>query len=239
MSQNRNRENVTEEWYRDYYHKLGHDRNDLLSNPEVLYQHLATEDSVLSALRVATLDRKRSKILDVGCAGGGSLARFLGLKFRSSNLYGIDIQQDRIIEGSALYPNMKLICGDATSMPYESSFFDLCLESTMFVQLTDDEFAKEIANEMLRVTCAGGYILLIDWRYSKPWDPNYLGLSSKRIKKLFEVGDVTDLIYKSKGALVPPAGRFLSKYAPALYFLVRGLCPFLAGQRSVLLRKRG
>ena len=67
-------EKETQNWYREYYLKKGKDRNDLLTNPEVLFQHLAFEDSVISALRRATnLSREtsNSKILDVGCGGGG------------------------------------------------------------------------------------------------------------------------------------------------------------------------
>jgi 2-polyprenyl-3-methyl-5-hydroxy-6-metoxy-1,4-benzoquinol methylase len=62
----------TQNWYKDYYQKKGQRRNDLLSNPEVLFQYLAIESAVISTLRKATgLDREVSKILDVGCGGGG------------------------------------------------------------------------------------------------------------------------------------------------------------------------
>ena len=63
----------TQNWYKDYYQKKGQRRNDLLSNPEVLFQYLAIESAVISTLRKATgLDREVSKILDVGCGGGGA-----------------------------------------------------------------------------------------------------------------------------------------------------------------------
>ena len=62
--------------------------------------------------------------------------------------------------------------------------FNLVMESTMFVQLTDEELSQKISQEMLRVTKPGGYILLIDWRYGKPGNTDYLAVSNKRITKL-------------------------------------------------------
>ncbi len=143
----------TRDWYKDYYQKKGQARNDLLTNPEVLFQYLAFESAVISVLRKATnLNRKSSKILDVGCGGGGSLLRFLQLGFTPENLYGIDILRERISDAQKNYPNLNFICDDAGSMPYESDMFDLVMESTMFVQLTDQELSQKIAQEMIRVT---------------------------------------------------------------------------------------
>ena len=73
---------ITNEWYRDYYQKKGKDRNDLLVNSEVLFQNLAFEVSVISALReMVILDREVVKILDVGCAGGGEFIKIFTIRF--------------------------------------------------------------------------------------------------------------------------------------------------------------
>jgi ubiquinone/menaquinone biosynthesis C-methylase UbiE len=227
----------TQDWYKRYYQEKGHGRNDLLSNPEVLFQHLALEESVISALREITWDRQQAKILDVGCGAGSSLARFLQLGFRAENLYGIDIIPERIREAKERYPNIQFICGNAADMPYRSDMFDLVLESTMFVQITDERLAKAMANEMLRVAKARGHLLLIDWRYSKPGRSAYVGLSRKRMRTLFSVGSRSRIIYQTGGALVPPVGRAVSKYVRFLYFPLKMFCPFLVGQESRLLKK--
>ena len=65
------RESVQKEWYQRYYSKSGKYRNDLLRNPEVLFQTLAMEASVVSAFRSIPIDLKSAKVLDVGCGGGG------------------------------------------------------------------------------------------------------------------------------------------------------------------------
>lgn len=232
-------EKQTQDWYKDYYEKKGKDRNDLLANPEVLFQHLAFEVSVISALRRATnLNRETSRILDVECGSAGSLIKFLQLGFSPKNLYGIDVLQSRIDEGRIKYPNLNFICDDAASMPFESYLFDLVLESTMFVQIADEELSQRISKEMLRVTKINGYIMLIDWRYGKPGNSNYLALSNKRINKMFSVGSLSDVICQTSGALVPPVGRPVSKYLPSAYFLLRAIFPFLVGSKTTLLQKR-
>ena len=232
-------EKETEEWYRQYYLKTGKDRNDLLTNPEVLFQHLAFEDAVISALRKATgVSRESSRILDVGCGDGGSLARFLHLGFSPTNLYGIDVLGNRIDEASRRYPNLHFVCDDASSMPFDDGMFDLVLESTMFIQLTDEDLSQRIAEEMVRVAKPGGYLLLIDWRYGKPRNPDYLAVSVSRIGKMFSVGSSSDLICQTRGAMVPPVGRAVSKYLPSIYFLLRAMFPFLVGSKATLLQRR-
>lgn len=229
----------TQGWYKDYYDKKGQDRNDLLANPEVLFQHLAFERAAISALRDAKdINRKLSKVLDVGCGHGGSLTRLIQLGFPPGNVHGIDILPERIREATETFPNSNFVCDDAASMPYESDSFDLVMESTMFVQLTDEQLSQEISREMLRVTKPDGYILLIDWRYGRPRDKTYLALSNKRIAKLFSVGSASDVVCQQSGALVPPIGRAVSKYLPSAYFLLRGMFPVLVGSKATLLRKR-
>lgn len=229
----------TKDWYTEYYRKKGSDRNDLLSNPGVLFQHLAFEQSVISALRKATgLDRETSKVLDVGCGSGSSLIRFLQLGFSPEQLFGIDVLEDRINEGKRRYPNFGLVCDDATAMPFDTATFDLVMESTMFVQITDDVLGGRIASEMLRVAKPGGYLMLIDWRYGKPGNNSYQALSKSRIGRLFSVGLESDVVCSENGALVPPVGRLLSAYFPSVYFLVRAVLPFLAGAATTLLQKR-
>ena len=232
-------EDGTREWYGDYYLKKGKIRNDLLLNPEVLFQHLAFEESVVSALRrAANLRRDASKVLDVGCGDGSSLAMFLRLGFQTENLFGMDLLEERIDVARKTYPGCNLICGDAASMKYESNQFDLVMESTMFVQITDNVVSRKIAEEMLRVTKPGGYVMLVDWRYGKPGNPGYSAVSKNRINGLFSVGSSSDLLLRKKGALIPPVGRAISKYVPSVYFLIRAAFPFLAGSMTTLLQKR-
>jgi len=229
----------TREWYARYGQEKGHDRNDLLRNPGVLLQYLAYESSVISAVALTGLDPAGTTVLDVGCGTGSSLLLFLRIGIRPEHLVGLDIQDERIAEARRRLPALTIECGDASQSTYADGSFDIVSESTMFVQLTDEELAARIANEMLRVTRTGGYILLADWRYSRPGDARYAGLSPARIRRLFHVGTRTRVRGVARGSLIPPVGRFLSRFCRPLYFPAAALFPPLVGQVVTVLEKLG
>lgn len=228
---------VAEEWYRSYYANKGADRNNLLANPEVLFQILAQDTAFISALRFIQPDPENTRVLDVGCGEGASLINFLRLGFAPHHLSGIDFQESRVSAARARLPGIDFRVGDATRLEFADSSFDLAFESTMFIHSVDDGLSEKIAGEMLRVTRAGGHILLSDWRYSKPGSDSHKAMTKRRIKELFGVGVKTVRLKVFPGELVPPVGRFLSRWMPIAYFPVRGLLPFLVGQVTTILRK--
>lgn len=229
-------EKETEDWYRRYYAAKGDDRSDPLRNAGVLFQNLAFEKSIVEALRRLPGDKRTWKILDTGCGAGFSLLRLLSYGLEPENLYGIDIEAGRIARGRRRFPALQLSHGDAGAMNFASDSFDLAMESTMFVQLTDEPMAQAIASEMLRVVRPGGYVLLTDWRYSFG-QPGYRAVSRARIRRLFSVGTRTSVVLRTHGALIPLLGRALSRYAPSTYFPVCRILPALVGQMTVVLQK--
>ena len=224
-----------EDVYKNYYAAKGAARNDPLRNPGVLFQNLAFEKSIVEALREIRAS-KDWKILDVGCGAGFSLLRLMSFGLEPEQMHGVDISQDRVAHGQKRLPSLDLRLGDAVALAYETGTFDLVMESTMFTQMTDEATAAAIAAEMLRVTKPGGYLMLTDWRYNFG-RPGYRGLSRARIERLFRVGVECSVVCRKRGALVPPLGRTLSRYASWLYFPVCAALPFLAGQMTVALRK--
>ena len=228
---------VGEEWYRQYYADKGEYRNSLLFNPEVLFQVLAQDDSFYSALRFIHPDPETTRVLDVGCGGGASLINFLRLGLAPHNLSGIDFQETRISQARARLPGADFRCGDATRLEFADGSFDLVFESTMFIHSVDDGLSAKIAAEMLRVTRTGGYILLSDWRYGKPGSDAHKALTQARIVTLFDVDHKTMWLKVFAGELIPPVGRFLSRWLPSAYFPVRALLPFLVGQVITVLQK--
>ena len=223
--------------YDQYYKDKGAERNDLLMNPSVLFQNLASDVAMIAALRAINLNRENERIFDVGAGSGDSVERLLRLGFKSENIVGIDIIEERIQKARLTWPNVNFILGDARYTDFNDGMFDLTYSATTFLQITDDQLAKEIAREMLRVTRRGGWIIVSDWRYSKPGNKDYLAVSQKRIANLFEVGNSVSVHSVFNGALVPPVGRWFSKYAPSLYFLVQKLFPVLVGQQVTVLRR--
>jgi len=228
----------TKNWYKNYYSKFGGNRNDIRTNKGVLYQTLASEVSLVKAVRQIKQSPLNLLVLDVGCGSGANVFQFLRLNYQIENITGVDVNDERLAIAQRIYPNAHFILGDASKMQFEDNTFDLVYESGMFATLPDDTLCKSIADEMIRVCKVGGYILLIDWRIPKPNNPNYNALTKKKLVKFFNVGHQTKLITMEKGALIPPIGRFLSKNIPSIYFLVCRIFPFLVGQVAYLLRKQ-
>jgi ubiquinone/menaquinone biosynthesis C-methylase UbiE len=195
------------------------------------------ERANIRALQRTNLDRNAARVLDVGCGSGAGIFQFLRLGFKPQLISGVDLSEVRIADSKVTLPTVDLRCesGDATS--FSDGEFDIVFEGTMFVLLPSEEMARGIAREMIRVTKPGGYIMLVDWRYSKPGSDVYRAMTPKRIAGLFDVGGATRLITRERGALVPPVGRFLSRRLPSLYFLVQALLPPAVGQMTTLLQK--
>ena len=229
---------ATADYYRKYNARKGANRNSLLENPEVLFQTLARDVAMVRAMRWIKPDSQSARVLDVGCGEGDSIWILLRLGFEPANLFGVDIQEARILQAKATNPLVSFECADATSLTFGDDTFDIAMESMMFLQLTDDDIARRIAAEMIRVTKPGGIILVSDWRYSKPGSREFKGVSRRRIADLYQVGAQTEVCRTFRGPLVPPIGRFLSKYLPSIYFTIHALLPFLAGQMITVLRKR-
>lgn len=233
-----NIENQTKNWYKNYYTKYGANRNEIRTNRGVLFQTLASEVSLINAVRLIDNRPQNSLILDVGCGSGTNIFQFLRLNFQIENIMGVEINEERLSVAQKIYPNANFVLCDASKMQFENNTFDLVYESTLFATLPDDTLCKSIANEMIRVCKVGGHILLIDWRIPKPNNPNYNALTKKKLTSFFEIGSSTKFIAMEKGALVPPIGRFLSKNIPSIYFLISRIFPFLVGQVAYLLKKQ-
>lgn len=206
-------------------------------NREVLFQTFAFEKANTRAIQALGLDRATARVLDVGCGSGAGLLSFVRWGFASEGLSGIDLDADRVAKARTDVPAADIRLGDASRMEFADETFDLVFESTMFLQMTDDGLAASIAREMIRVTRRDGFIVLADWRYGKPRNPDFLAVSRARIARLFDVGTATRLVRMERGALIPPVGRFLSKHLPSLYFAVQSMLPVLVGQTTTVLRK--
>jgi ubiquinone/menaquinone biosynthesis C-methylase UbiE len=223
--------------YGEYYQKHGSIRNDLLANPEVMFQTFAVDRANISALQKLDLDRENARVLDVGCGDGASLLQFIRLGFRPSNLVGIDTSDARIAHAAEFLPGVGFRKESADALPFGDGEFDLVFESTMLGTLESPTLLENIAREMLRVTKTRGYVMLADWRYSREGSGVKTAISPALIAKLFLVGNATRVVARESGALVPPIGRRLSRFTPSLYFLTQRLIPFAVGQVTTVLQK--
>lgn len=129
---------------------------------------------------------KDKKILDVGCGSGGWLREFQKYGAEPSNLYGIDLLEERVIAGKRQSPNIHIEQGNVESLDFPDRTFDIVLQSTVFTSIHDMGMKQKIACEMLRVLRDDGIILWYDFRYDNPWNPDVKGIRKNEIKELFQ-----------------------------------------------------
>lgn len=225
----------TAEVYNRYYAGKPDHRNDLLMNPEVLFQSLAMRRAWIEALRGVS---RAARILDVGGGGGAELSLLLELGFPAEQLAMVDILPKRIEDAQARFPAIDIRCGDAQELIWPDGVFDVVMEGTMFFQITNDQSARNIAKEMMRVVRSGGRLLLADWRYDGGRD-GFEAVDQRRVKRLFGIENGQCSIERIvRSALVPPLGRFFSSGLPSLYFLAQRFLPFAVGHVIYVLRKK-
>lgn len=222
------------EVYSQYYQHKGLGRNDLF-NPEVLFQHLAYEKCHIESFRDI---EKSSRVIDVGGGSGAGVLNLLKYGFKPENISVVDIQPERIKTARSLLPgSVNVVQCDATNMEFaETGSFDVATSSTMFLQILDQDISFSIAQEMVRVVRENGRILVFDWRYDF-WNKDYVACDLKRMTRLFSIGKHTSLNRRVMGQLIPPLGRFLSRYCQSAYFLIHKI-PLCAGLVCYVLSKR-
>ena len=140
--------NFHEKWYLNYLEdhiNNRKDNRDNLLNKDVLFQYLARKKCFVNSISKLSLDRNLSKIIDIGCGSCSDLINLVSFGFDQKNLYGVDINNSDINFGEINYPKLNLSNQNATVLNYEDNFFDLTMESTMFVQLSNRNVSKKIA----------------------------------------------------------------------------------------------
>ncbi len=93
--------------------------------------------------REVPLEEKR--ILDVGCGVGAFVRR---LREFSSNVYGIDIDEERVRRGAAQVPNLALSVGEY--LPFADDTFDVVLLHEVLEHVTDDLATLQEVRRVMR-----------------------------------------------------------------------------------------
>jgi SAM-dependent methyltransferase len=91
------------------------------------------------------------RILDTGC-GLGMYVR--ALRQFSDDVYGIDVDPDKIAQASCELPNLQV--APAEQLPFEDGFFDVVLSHEVWEHVKDDHAA---AREAVRVLRRGGRLV--------------------------------------------------------------------------------
>lgn len=92
-------------------------------------------------------------ILDVGCANGEELRKYVSLKGGNVFGFGVDINEIK----SSNTKNIQFVRGDALHLPFKKDTFDLITATEIIEHLPN---GKQFLKECHRVLKEGGYLIL-------------------------------------------------------------------------------
>lgn len=179
------------------------------------------ERALLAALgKHYTHDLRDSKILDVGCGTGNTLRNFLQYGASASNLFGIDLLEERVELAKQQSPGISICTGDASQLPFERGVFDLVSQFTVFTSILDPKIKQAIAREMLRVLKPEGTIIWYDFLVNNPSNPAVRGIRKREIAQLF----TPCRMFLQRTTLAPPLVRWLASRSWVLCHLLERAC---------------
>jgi ubiquinone/menaquinone biosynthesis C-methylase UbiE len=191
-----------------------------LFNPSAIFLNQQRERSLIDTLRGNGFEHlSEMRILDIGCGTGNVLREFVRYGANPENLHGIDLLHDRIDTAMKISPNIHFKCGNAETLPYDNSSFDIIILFTVLTSILDSGMKKAIASEALRILKPEGIILYYDYLYDNPKNPDVRGIKKSEIRRLFE-GSPIDL---KRITLAPPVARALAPYAWSVCYLLEKL----------------
>ncbi len=109
---------------------------------------------------------RASSILEVGCGTGAILS---GLVTQEVSIHGLDRNPDLLIQAHRHVPQAHLVCGNALSLPFNASSFDITFCHYLLLWVADPLGALL---EMKRLTHPGGAVLAMA-------EPDYSGRVDK------------------------------------------------------------
>jgi SAM-dependent methyltransferase len=93
-----------------------------------------------------------ARILDIGCGIGTYVKRFRQF---SDEVYGVDVEPERVAEASETLPNIQVARGE--ELPFADDWFDLVFSNEVIEHVDDD---RQTVREAVRVTRPGGFVVL-------------------------------------------------------------------------------
>jgi SAM-dependent methyltransferase len=98
------------------------------------------------------VELRAKRILDVGCGLGMYVSRFRQF---SDDVYGVDVDPDKIARASEWLPNLRV--AQAEELPFDSGSFDVILLNEVIEHVDDD---RRTIREACRVLAPGGHVII-------------------------------------------------------------------------------
>jgi Methyltransferase domain len=143
-------------------------------------------------------------LLEVGAASGSNVPYHQALGFRSENIVLNDVRPEPIAEAVRWAPlGVRAIPGDAAVL--DLAPFDVVYAATVFTSILSDEHRRAVAAGLWRLTKAGGGVLLYDFAWNNPRNPDVRKLTLLEIRALFPAGEIRS----ARLTLAPPIARHI------------------------------
>lgn len=132
-----------------------------------------------------------------------------------AELCGIELLPERVEQGLAEHPSLKLVCGSADELPWPDDSFDLTHQGMLLSSILDAGLRERMAAEMARVTRPGGLVVWYDFVWN-PGNRATVGISLAQVRRYFRSWR---LVEHRRVTLAPPLARRLARIGePAIDF---------------------
>ncbi len=174
-----------------------------------------------------------ARVLDVGCGNGALLRRLAEWGASPDKLTGIDLLEDRLRRARSLSPNINWQNRSVETLP-DAPSFDLITAFTLFSSVLEEAARVTIANEIWKRVRPGGTVIVFDFRYDNPANPNVRRVTQRQLHRWWP--DVAQSRYRSL-LLAPPLARRLAPLSPTAALLLEALVPSLRSHFLYAARK--
>lgn len=185
---------------------------------------------LLDRWQVAPLEDLR--VFEAGCGGGYNLRMLVQWGCRPENLYGVDVDEERVAFARASSPEIPIHAMSAHQVPQPDGAFDMSIAFTLFSSVRDEALAAAIAAEMYRLTRPGGLILVYDIRRRNPYNDAVRPVGDDDIRRWFPKCPLRS----ERLTLVPPIARPVGRYAPWAFGFLSAIRP-LRGHTLHVMRR--
>lgn len=201
--------------------------------PEIL-QQVAARSRVFAALLSESVggDLSGLRVLDVGCGTGGFLRQLIDWGADPAKLTGTELQQDRLDHAQRCTAGgVSWRLGTLDTMGLRG--FDLVTTQTVFSSILAAELRRELAAQMWRALRPGGWVLVFDFRYDNPRNPNVRKVTRAELDAFWPGARSR---YRSL-MLAPPIHRLLARAPWMVSDLLTAVAPPLRSHFMYMVQK--
>ena len=181
--------------------------------PDVINQHFIRDMAVRRFLHDAFGgDLSKIDVLDAGCGHGGLLRSLIECGVDPARMIGVDMLDSRIEEARRRSPSdLRFEIGDATKVDAGQSF-DLVTAFTVLSSIHPDPRRAEVLRALQDRVRPGGWLLLFDFRFNNPRNPDVSGVKPRWITDAARSGET----HLRTMFTPPPIARRLAPVSPML-----------------------